>query len=190
MLFVKVLLSQHQPCSGHSCLLSSRTIHGLVAYHLSQYFDGGDTGDDDPSPSKVLLSFLYRYGATLSTFRGDILVDESARTELSHTTTLFLPNGALAVDMSSQAMASSVELCTNVFHSGWETLVSRLRSATTDTSTVNKADSLTPVGVLFGGCSEANGNNRNIDWILSPLIDVPRLHRVRYDGHEHAQNQL
>lgn len=206
--------------------IPSKTLHGLVAYHISQHVnilldqqDENDTDDggnvvigQQPKPSEVFLSFLYRYGSTLNSYSGE-LVNESARTDIKSAI------AAVGSCSNEEEASSSLDHCTNLFHLCWETLLTRLRApsdsshetiTTTATSSTNEGDAFnlsmagnnntnnssfsTTGAVLFGaGVDYDTGNDNeancnNCSSILSPLIDVPRLHSERYECLETANS--
>ena len=114
VLFLKVLLEQHDLDKPFTGGLGSYKLYVLVSYHLQHHLEMG--GSD--RPSEVLMSLLFRYGCV----RGHN-VAHACRKSLSVNTVLHCDSGGEA-DLSN---VFKVEQIVQLMHRCWERLWSRVQ---------------------------------------------------------------
>ena len=187
-----MLLSQRRLHRQSSGGIPSQTLHLLVLYHIQCHIELQGGSD---RPGEVLLSFLFRYGATFASFTGEA-IEDLARTDLARDEPLplaFVGVGGerctAEIDLSHVAM---LESCIGLFHSCWEGMLDRLRTAASNAADEQDASSSAFAGTILFGGSDDNGKaylvNGGEHWLLGALIDAERLHEDRHEALERAQH--
>lgn len=118
VLFLKVLLAQHDLDKPFCGGLGSYKLYVLVAYHIQKHLELG--GRD--RPGEVLLSFLYRFGCALHSYSGT-KTPPSTHTALSRFVPVKCRDGTVA-DLSNVFL---LEHCVSLFRGCSNRLMQNLR---------------------------------------------------------------